>query len=929
MEQLMNKKNLLKLLPIVILTATQITIGMDGKPGNKSNTTNNYHAPVNNYYGTVINNQYPMCYGIFPLFWSQNPQCFPTPNIQNNQYNPFQQCCYCYPTFSNNVLQNKNNNNQIQKRTKLNINSKKYIKKIRSDIFLTPINSDGIGQESENETLDIAQLNSVMENDLFFQNIITPIIGKSPKKQEEINYINSQTILHNDVLKSMGLILQNSIAQFFMSINGKIFINKLKELQKQSKIEDGIDIINEYHLRKLNKYNPIIEQLTNDSCKKLQDVFEILNNPKQHITETEKIKKGLLNNLKKNKFKQIEEEINKELISLTKYHNNMKTQQDILEFFEKFLNIKNSIYCIKSTKYKDKLQECFDEFVRKLNNNESFDNPNNRTIVSNIYKLLLNSYKNITLSTVSCNNKIWKLNKYKIILDKDNCNSNYHKEIINNIIDIIVNKYSNYLKNKNIKKVTSKKNNDKYNKLINLDKVTNKQNDDKHNKFINLNNEYIKLLNNNKENNIGKFKTLKENFDNLRDDINKINYNLDNKYYLLENIRKIQKYIDKNIELLKVIYPNYKQEDEKEEFNNIEIQDKYKNLNNINIINNFNNYLERKYYRQQQQEIKIKEIIENYKISLQNDTKIYNNLINELKNDIKNKQINFNKYEQNIKNYFVESINENIKNIFDIIHQLFFKQNIARKTITINETNKYTMFTNIINMCNSIKYFFKYFNVLCNNGIDNENINLIYNKIFTNIYSNFIVANKTTLIEYYFFKMVNKNNDLYKAISALQKWETEDIQEEKKNKYKTNNLTKDKKTIEDNFFNFRKELLNAIENYRTKNINETINEIKENNRTYFYIFSDTYNYEIINKVINFNNAITNNYKGIIDKFLSFSITRLNYFILQLNGLLYYDYKVDNDYVMKATNELLNDLDEYENTVKNLKLVEQKSTTNNK
>ena len=101
----MNIKNVLKFLPVAILTATCSTNGTEDKHNtdtpntNTPNITNNnnYYSPVSNtnntYYNNEINNQYPMYYGTLPTFLQpgfqlyQYPQFAQHPNIQN---------CHCF-----------------------------------------------------------------------------------------------------------------------------------------------------------------------------------------------------------------------------------------------------------------------------------------------------------------------------------------------------------------------------------------------------------------------------------------------------------------------------------------------------------------------------------------------------------------------------------------------------------------------------------------------------------------------------------------------------------------------------------------------------------------------------------------------------------------------------------------------------------------
>ena len=134
----------------------------------------------------------------------------------------------------------------------------------------------------------------------------------------------------------------------------------------------------------------------------------------------------------------------------------------------------------------------------------------------------------------------------------------------------------------------------------------------------------------------------------------------------------IKNNISNNIKLLEIIYQNYKQEDEKEEFISTNLQSNNKNpsINQVNSINlNYHNDFNKKNTKEKMKHyINTNEIIKQRINSLYRDKKKYNNLIKKFENDMKNKQINISSMsEQNIESYFIDYISQDISNFISAI----------------------------------------------------------------------------------------------------------------------------------------------------------------------------------------------------------------------------------------------------------------------
>ena len=1003
----MDMKNLLRFLPIIMLTTTYTTIGMENKPDtnqippyyNMNYNTNNYYAPYTNntYYGTTINNQYPIGYGAFPAFWPQNPQYFPTPNIQNSQYNQFQQCYYNYPVFNNvhqnfgipnaetskfvgdnknkceksnnktsntqynkpeqntntknnklvqnnnKLKQNNNDNKLVQSNnirnnnlsnsniiTKLSLNSPSYIdKKTRLDNFFTiPLNNLNEGSESE-------QMSNISEDNPLIQSSIMPIINGYPEaKQKMKNYITNcinkdkyKYKYKNEFIDIMKIIvkknenitkLQKSIMNSTKSSN-KDFLSKFKKTAKQNKMKKGIEIMDRYYQNKVNKYKTIVEQLTNNSYSNSQNILVILNTKQEQEMQNLKmsLNKVLFNNLKRNRAvkikKIIKTEIDGKLSLLEEQHNIIYTQHDIYVFFKDFYIVQNYISRIKNKNNKEELQQRFDEFIKKLNNKRKIFNKTDNlydNIIFSIYELLLSSY-NIDNKISKSHYKtyyessFWKLNKYETILQ------NNYKETICNIINIIRKNLNKYLKKIND---DPKNNNQFYNRFNNLNKD--------YNEIFNKYNSNISNINsiNNKTNDLSmikKFKDIKVEYIRLNEEINKTKSYIKNKNYLLESIELIQKDIDENIELLEQLNPNCKSEikteDKKVESNNISIQNEYKNLS-INKINSINFSVSKEKMQEIEEKKRINEITKNHVTFLQKNKKTYNELITKLNNDILNNKTNINEYETSVRNYFVKSIDKNINNIQNIIKDLLLAQkNNKKEYIVMDNINKYIVYTNLIDMYNTTKYFFKYYKILHNNTLSSQKIDSIYSKIHNNIINEFSLKNMN-IMDYYNSK--EKNNCFYRLISELSKLGEKKSLDDRKNE-----------TIQKlNFDGYKSKILKAICEYRTNNIGKIINKIN-NNMYLINIFDDIHKY--VNAIINSTNKMLDEYGERIDKYIPIHIISLNHSILQLNILLF-DKKLlfNKEHMINTVNELLQDLQEFENVIENLKLVEQPSTTDN-
>lgn len=156
--------------------------------------------------------------------------------------------------------------------------------------------------------------------------------------------------------------------------------------------------------------------------------------------------------------------------------------------------------------------------------------------------------------------------------------------------------------------------------------------------------------------------------------------------------------------------------------------------------------------------------MKNHQIYLQKNEKMYNDLIKELERDIKNKQTNINKYEQNIKECFVKPINYNIRNIMSPIRKWKTKENYNKEA-----QNKHIIYSNLINMCHTIKNFIKYHTLLSNANITNNNINSIYSKISDNIINEFVlIVSSMVCIEHFI-----ETNDFCGLIVDVNGWEKE------------------------------------------------------------------------------------------------------------------------------------------------------------
>lgn len=902
----MNINRLLKFLPVVLLTTTYTTFGMTIIRNNNisgcayiNNSVNNNSQTINitnnNISGnaSVFNNiSQPNNPIIFrgPMSYFQNMQ----PNyIWNTPYINQQSAIPVNFNYINLLHKAAQVNSQYQQSYKpnniINVNKnkkencKKNNNKVNNDKTqnYTPLNLNAIYNYKQNpDTYYIDKQfdsfnkknNDILEEDIKEED--TPI--ESDNYMEEIDQQLAQIMGDGDIVSKCKIKLyEKKVKHKFLPI--------LNELTKLKKIQNIIQAIENKRLVNNKEFFNKMKEI--NLIKRISDKIKChQNNIAQERKNNQDIIKRILNNY-------VEQQFENELLNLKNQHDNIQSSDDILKFFDILLKLKKQI---SETKNKIK-----DNFLKKLNkclinckNISNEKNNLNHDFIYNIYKYLLESYNNNTnikdqlcYYTAYHNSIIWRLKQYKILpLPFGNT--------IKEIIDIIIN---NYTKNNYTTNQFSNKNSKKL--------------DNFHNRFMNLNNKYIKLLN--KENIIiSDFRSIQDKYENLYKDIQKSNTSFTEKDIILSNITELKNELVENIKILD------KQKDNKKDA--IKIQDISKKPANNIIINNYKNNTNT---IGKQHNIKNSDNIKNpdYNNLYLSQAEKYQNILDKF--DLNNKDEKY--HISIINNNFISPIHKNIESNIKILNNLLTaQQQKPRESIRLNDKNKCIIYNNTLDICQKVKYFFKYYTKLSDNNLANEKIQLIFNKMYEVLccYTNDFYSK---IMHNYDGKKQSTEN-LLKSLQDLKVDSLQKLQDELKiEKNKTTNKLKNTPNFNsiEEFNTYKSKILTSINNL-TIILKEIIDE-RINNNSNLIEFYSTYN-KTIKDLKHKHDILSDDYIKLrnnirMTKYSYYHIIKINVYelALQINSLFNYGF-TNIDVLKHTSNELLQNLNIFKDRINIIK-----------
>ena len=906
----MNINCLLKLLPVVLLTTTYTTVGMEGKKTIIENNKISDYAHVNNTVynnnshtihihnnnisnnASVINNitqpNTPMMFSV-PMGYFPNMQpnyIWNTPYINQQSTIPVN---YNYINLKYGAAQVDSQYQQSYKPD----NIKKKEKKKKN--YKKPNNKVNTGNNKVNDNITKKytplSLNTVynytQKQDTYYKQIID-------KQFDDFNKKNNNNVLEEDIKEEPTIIESNDyiedIDQQFAQIMGeKDILSKYKMKAYAKQIISTTPVKNKFlqilnELTKAKKIQNIIQAIEN---RKLINNKEFFNKMKEinltkripdaikynhnKIIQEQKRNKCVINKILNN---YLEQQFEKELSKLKSQHDNISSSDDILKFFDNLLKLKKQISETES-KIKDNLLEKLNEFLINCNCISNKLNNLNYGFIYNIYEYLLKSYDNktniknefsILYYTTYHNSIIWRLKQ---------CKTLQIRNTIKEIIDIIINNYS-----KNINK---------------LYKTSIKKFDNFYNSFIKINNEYINLLN--KENvTINDFQSIKEKYNKLYRSITITNTSFKDKDEILLNIEQLKNELRKNIKVLELCLKG--QKDKKGEVKIPDVSEKSDNI----IINN---------YKNDTKTISKRHNINNidYNDLYLEQAQKYQSILDKF--DLNNKDENY--HISIINENFIEPIRKNIESNIEILKNLFHIQKLQHKSILLNEKNKRIIYNNTLDMCQRINYFFKYYTKLSDNNIANKNSRLMINKVYKVL---------CIYVNDFYYEMIKYYNNKTNSIENLLTLSTKLRDELTSANNEITNQTKNRVNLDsiEDFYKYENKMLGSIDGFTTT-LQDIINKYI-NNYNLIEFYSNCGN--IIRDLKLVYSTLLESCKNLIDnvgitKYLYYHVIPINLheLLLQINLFVSYDF-TNIDVLKHTSNELLHNLNILKDRIKSIK-----------